>query len=335
VALPRRPRSQIADRRSQGAELGRRLRDVDRSAAPAALNLIEDRSPRGRKRAVELLAEVSPARLGGEARAHVVGLTGPPGAGKSSLLSALVREWRARDRTVAVLAVDPSSKRSGGSLLGDRARIEHDPRDDGVLIRSTAAGTRLGGLAAPTREGVEVLAPAYDVVVVETVGVGQSETDVEELADTVAVVVQPGSGDTLQFLKAGIMEVPDVLVVTKADLGDIALRARRDLSAALRALGSRDTPGVSVSSVPPPSGVDELADALDEHRERTDVGSRRLRARRLAALADFTIEHGEQALRALGGRRAAERLLGEQDPGLDTRALARVLEEAAQVRSSP
>jgi LAO/AO transport system kinase len=297
------------------------------------LNAIEDRSPGGRERAAALLAEVSPARLGGEAPAHVIGLTGPPGAGKSSLLSALVKEWRARERSVAVLAVDPSSKRSGGSLLGDRARIEHDPRDDGVLIRSTAAGTRLGGLAAPTREAVEALAPAFDVVVVETVGVGQSETDVEEVADTVAVVVQPGSGDTLQFLKAGIMEVPDVLVVTKADLGDIALRARRDLSAALRALGSRATPVLSVSSVPPPSGIDELADALDEHRAAADIGARRLRARRLAALADFVIEYGEAALRRIGGRRVAERLLDEQDPGLDTRALARALEEAAQVQS--
>jgi LAO/AO transport system kinase len=297
--------------------------------APAILNLIEDRSPRGRERTAELLAELSPARLGGEAPAHVIGLTGPPGAGKSSLLSALVKEWRADGRTVAVLAVDPSSKRSGGSLLGDRARIEHDPRDGGVLIRSTAAGTRLGGLAAPTREAVEALAAAYDVVVVETVGVGQSETDVEEVADTVVVVVQPGSGDTLQFIKAGIMEVPDVLVVTKADLGKIALSAQRDLSAALRALGSRDTPVVPVSSLPPVSGVDQLIEALAAHRERVDTSARRARARRLAALSDFTLEHGEHALRALGGRRAAERLLADQDPAAGTPALRRVLEEAA------
>src|SRR5215213_9650920 len=241
---------------SDPAELGRRLREGDRSAAPAALNVIENRADRDATRA--LLAELSPAALGDEPPAHVIGITGPPGAGKSSLLSALVAEWRRRATTVAVLAVDPSSKRSGGSLLGDRARIEHDPRDDGVLIRSTAAGTRLGGLAAPTREAAQALAPAYDLVVVETVGVGQSETDVEELADTVAVVVQPGSGDTLQFLKAGIMEVPE-----------------------------------------------ELADALDAHREQVDVGARRARARRLAALADFSVEHGERALRALGGRRAA------------------------------
>src|SRR5215218_9663823 len=150
---------------SHPAELGRQLRERDRSAAPATLNLIEDRSPRARQGAAELLAKVSPAALGGEAPAHLVGITGPPGAGKSTLLSALVAEWRGRRRTVAVLAVDPSSKRSGGSLLGDRIRIEHDPKDDGVLVRSTAAGGRLGGLAAPTREAAEALAASFDLVV--------------------------------------------------------------------------------------------------------------------------------------------------------------------------
>ncbi|MDQ3433070.1 MAG: AAA family ATPase, partial [Actinomycetota bacterium] len=113
---------------SEGKDLGARLRDRDLSAAPAALNLIEDRSPGAREAAAELLAEVSPAALGGEAPAHLVGVTGPPGAGKSSLLSVLVKQWRDAGRTVAVLAVDPSSRRSGGSLLGDRARIDHDPK---------------------------------------------------------------------------------------------------------------------------------------------------------------------------------------------------------------
>src|SRR5687767_8128632 len=153
-------------------ELGRRLREGDRSAAPAALNVIENRSDRDATR--RLLSEVSPAALGREPEAHVVGITGPPGAGKSSLLSVLSSEWRKRNKTVAVLAVDPSSKRSGGSLLGDRARIDHDSGDDGILIRSTAAGTMLGGLAPPTREAAQALAAAFDVVVVETVGVGQS-----------------------------------------------------------------------------------------------------------------------------------------------------------------
>jgi LAO/AO transport system kinase len=312
-----------------GAELGRRLREGDRSAAPAALNLIEDRSADGREQALELLEEVSPRSLGGEPSAHVIGITGPPGAGKSSLLSALVAAWRGDGRTVAVLAVDPSSKRSGGSLLGDRARIEHDPKDDGVLIRSTAAGGRLGGLAPPTRAGAEALAPAFDVVVIETVGVGQSETDVEQVCDTTAVVVQPASGDTLQFLKAGIMEVPDVLVVTKADLGQPAMRAQRDLAAALRALGKRDTPVVAVSSIPPPSGVEELVAALDAHRKSLDLPARRTRSRRLAALAEFTAERGEHALRALGGRRETERFLAEQGAGLGVRELVEKLEERA------
>jgi GTPase len=308
------------------SELGRRLREGDRSAAAAALNVIENRADRDATR--ELLAELSPAALGGEPGAHLIGITGPPGAGKSSLLSALVSEWRGRGRTVAVLAVDPSSKRSGGSLLGDRARIDHDPRDDGVLIRSTAAGGRLGGLAAATREAAEALAPAYDVVVVETVGVGQSETDVEDVCDTVAVVVQPASGDVLQFLKAGIMEVPDLLVVTKADLGDVATRSRRDLGQALKAVGSAEVPVLAVSSVPPPSGIEELADALEEHRERADLGARRVRARRGAALREFTAEHGERALREVGGRRAAERLLADQDSGASVTDLLQVLESA-------
>jgi LAO/AO transport system kinase len=310
-------------------ELGRRLRQGDRTAAPAALNVIEDRSPPGREAAAALLAAVSPVALGGEAPAHLVGMTGPPGAGKSTLLSALVAQWREKQRTVAVLAVDPSSKRSGGSLLADRLRIEHDPRDDGVLIRSTAAGGRLGGLAPATRDAADALAVAFDIVVVETVGVGQSETDVEEVCDTVALVVQPGSGDVLQFLKAGIMEVPDVLVVTKADLGDAARRAQRDLEQALAALGSSEVPVVAVSSVPPPSGITDLADALDAHRERTDVAERRLRARRASALREFTAEHGEGALRALGGRREAERLLAAEDPSADVTALVEALKARA------
>jgi LAO/AO transport system kinase len=230
---------------------------------------------------------------------------------------------------VAVLAVDPSSRRSGGALLGDRARIPFAPADEEVFIRSTAAAGRLGGLAPATRAAAHALGAAFDVVVVETVGVGQSETEVAEVADSVAVIVQPGSGDVLQFLKAGIMEIPDVLVVTKADLGDVATRARRDLHAALRSLGERDTEVVAVSSVPPASGVDELVAALDAHRERLDLGARRLAARRASALADFAAEHGERGLRALGGRRAAERALGETDPGADVPALVATLEERA------
>jgi LAO/AO transport system kinase len=310
-------------------QLAARLRDRDLSAAPAVLNLVENRSPAQRPAIAALLRGVSPAALGGEAPGHVVGVTGPPGAGKSTLLSALVAEWRARGRSVAVLAVDPSSKRSGGALLGDRARIIHDPEDRSVFIRSTAAGTRLGGLAPSTRAAASALAVAFDVVVIETVGVGQSETEVAEVADTVAVIVQPGSGDALQFLKSGIMEVPDVLVVTKADLGQVALRARRDLTSALRSLGARDTPVVAVSSVAPVSGIDDLVDALAAHRETLDVATRRVAARRAGALADFVAERGDAGLRALGGRRAGTRLLAEQDPAADIPTLLSVLERKA------
>ncbi len=317
---------------ADGRELGGRLRERDLTAAPAVLNLIESRSPEAREQAQLLLAAVSPAALGHEAPAHIVGLTGPPGVGKSSLLSQLVKHWRALDRSVAVLAVDPSSRRSGGSLLGDRARIETDPKDRRVFIRSTAAGTRLGGLAPATRAASEALAAAFDVVVIETVGVGQSETDVADAADTVAVVLQPASGDVLQFLKAGIMEVPDVLVLTKTDLGTVATRAMTDLKAALLALGAADTEVCAVSSVPPPAGIEELADALEAHRQRTDLNRRRQHARRRHALENFAVEHGDRGLRALGGRRQAERWLEDQDPALDVPSLERALTDRAENR---
>jgi GTPase len=167
------------------------------------------------------------------------------------------------------------------------------------------------------------------VVVIETVGVGQSETDVAEVADTVAVIVQPGSGDVLQFLKAGIMEIPDVLVVTKSDLGAVAVRALRDLRAALRSAGARETAVVAVSSIPPVQGVGALIDALDAHRAGADLAARRLAARRHAALADFVAEHGERGLRALEGRRAALKWLAEQNPDLDVPGLVAALESRA------
>ena len=309
--------------------LAARLRARDLSAAPAVLNLVESSSRDAREETETLLRALAPAETGAEAPAHIVGVTGPPGVGKSTLLSRLVDGWRARGRSVAVLAVDPSSRRSGGSLLGDRARIEHDPADGAVFIRSMAAGERLGGLAPATHSAAAALAVAFDVVVIETVGVGQSETEVADLADSVVVVVQPGSGDVLQFLKAGIMEVPDILVVTKADLGQVATRSVADLHAALRSLGARDTPIIAVSSVAPATGVDELLDALAGHRARLDLPGRRLRSRHAQALSLFASEAGERSVRAIGGRRAAVRLLADQDAGLDVGGLVRVLERRA------
>ncbi len=311
-----------------GASLGRRLRGRDLRAAPDALNLLESSAPADREQAGALLASLAPRVLGGEAAGHVIGITGPPGVGKSTLLSALLRCWRARERTVAILAVDPSSRRSGGALLGDRARIHFDASDGGVLIRSSAAGGRLGGIAPATAAAAHALATAFDVVVIETVGVGQSETDVADVADTVAVVVQPGGGDALQFLKSGIMEIPDVLVVTKADLGDLAARTRRELTGALRSLGSPSTSVVAVSALAPAQGVEELADALEEHRARTELPARRLRARREAALRAFEAEHGASGLRAIGGSGAARSLLAAEPVGLEVPALLAALERA-------
>lgn len=311
------------------SELAQRLRAGDRSAAPAVLNLVETRTPEARAQTAELLAAVSPAALGAEAPAHVIGVTGPPGVGKSSLLSRLIAEWRSRGRSVALLAVDPSSRRSGGALLGDRARIERDPADRDIFIRSTAAGERLGGLAPATRAGAAALAAAFDIVVIETVGVGQSETDIADVADSVVVIVQPGSGDVLQFLKSGIMEIPDLLVVTKADLGRPADRALADLRSAVASLGS-STEVLAVSSVAPAAGIGALADALERHRASLDLPERRVRSRRMHALADFTAEHGERGLRALGGRRAGERRLAAQPPDADVATLERVLESCAE-----
>ena len=196
------------------------VRAGERVAVARALNIVEDRRPSARARIAALLRALG----GGRAEGHRIGLTGPPGVGKSTLVSTLAATLRARGQTVGVLAVDPSSPRSGGALLGDRARIDTDPDDQGLFVRSLATAGELGGLARAAPAAVMVLAAAYDRVLVETVGVGQSETDVEHVVDTVVFVVQPGSGDALQFLKAGIMEIPDVLVVNKADMGETAAR---------------------------------------------------------------------------------------------------------------
>ncbi len=318
-----------------GRELGRRLAARDLTAAAPALNLLENRSPPAAAQTMALLDAVSVAALGHEAPAQIVGVTGPPGVGKSSLLSRLVAHWRASDRSVAVLAVDPSSRRSGGSLLGDRARIERAPDDRQVFIRSTAAGDRLGGLAPATRAATTALSAAFDVVVIETVGVGQSETEIADVADEVAVVVQPGSGDVLQFLKSGIMEIPDVLVVTKSDLGAVAHRALADLRAALRSLGADSVPVVAVSSVSPPTGIGELVDALDQRHRGLDLPAHRLRGRRATALAQFTVEHGERGLRSLGGRREASAWLQTQPTQLDAATLVARLESRAHGSSGP
>ncbi|MBV8192537.1 MAG: ATP/GTP-binding protein [Alphaproteobacteria bacterium] len=202
-------------------------------------------------------------------RAHVVGITGPPGVGKSSLCAALVAAWRKVGHTVAVIAVDPSSKASGGALLGDRVRIVQDAADEGSFVRSMAARDRLGGLADQTLAAMVVMRALFDRLLIETVGVGQSETDVAGVADTVVFCVQPGSGDSLQFMKAGIVEIPHVIAVTKADLGAAAERARADVLGALSlavADGAWALRTVALSSRSG-AGMAELTAALDAHRE--------------------------------------------------------------------
>ena len=230
-------------------------------ALAAALAVLE-RDPDGAE-AQALLDAAWRAR-----RAHVVGITGPPGVGKSSLCAALVAAWRAVGSTVGVIAVDPSSRASGGALLGDRVRIAPDSSDDGSFVRSMAARERLGGLAEQTLPAMVLMRALFDRVLVETVGVGQSETDVVGIADTVVFCVQPGSGDSLQFMKAGIVEIPHLILVTKADTGAAAERARADVSGALSlATAARDwqTRTLAVSSRTG-AGIAPLLQALEDHR---------------------------------------------------------------------
>lgn len=199
-------------------------------------------------------------------RAHVVGVTGPPGVGKSSLCAALVSGWRKDGKTVGVIAVDPSSKASGGALLGDRVRIVHDSSDEGSFVRSMAARDRLGGLADQTLAAMVVMRALFDRVLIETVGVGQSETDVAGVADTVVFCVQPGSGDALQFMKAGIVEIPHLIVVTKADLGAAAERARADVAGALSLATAGDWPLTTLAvSSRSSAGMETLMAALEGH----------------------------------------------------------------------
>ncbi len=300
----------------------------DKAAVSRALNLVEDRRPESHARVAELLAALkdAPKAAGG----HRVGLTGPPGVGKSTLTSALARSVRQRGRSVGVVAIDPSSIRSGGSLLGDRARMSFDPTDAGLFVRSLATAGEVGGLAYAANSAVRVLAAAYDLVIVETTGVGQSEIDIVHVADTVVLVIQPGSGDVLQFLKAGIMEIPDILVVNKADQEELARRAVADLHGALQtahavgATAGQDaswrTPIVSTSATKG-TGIDELIDALAQHRKQleTTLAARRRQGELRWAMDLFRRKHGEHGVSTLGGigqlrARAEQHLDGGETP---------------------
>src|SRR5256884_5802678 len=220
----------------------------DVRALARAISLAEDRDPQ----ATELVAELQP----NTGKAYLVGLTGSPGTGKSTLADALVKVIRDRGQTVGVIAVDPSSPFTGGAVLGDRIRMSRHTLDKGVFIRSMGARGHLGGLAAATREAIHLLdAYGRDVILVETVGVGQSELEISTIYDSVTLTLMPESGDAVQTIKAGILEIADIFVINKVDLGG-AEKTRRLIQDAM-ALGPKQAwrPPILMGSAPDEEGV--------------------------------------------------------------------------------
>jgi len=237
----------------------------EKAAVAQALNLLEDKKPSSLARRVKLVETLS---LNAKPERHVIGITGPPGVGKSTLLSRIIPIYRDQKKSIGIITVDPSSKMSGGALLGDRTRISYDPKDTDIFIRSMAAGRHLGGLAWRTRQCLTLFESIYDRIIIETVGVGQSETEIEDVVDTVVSVVQPGSGDVLQFMKAGIMEIPHILVMNKADRKSLAEKSKNDL-AAVASIASTDMEGwnlaLNMTSALEGWGVDALVTAIEKH----------------------------------------------------------------------
>jgi GTPase len=260
--------------------LAERVHAGDVRALARVISMIEN----GDSRVRSVVKELRPSSGG----AWVIGLTGAPGAGKSTVTSALVKAFRARDARVAVLAVDPTSPFSGGALLGDRVRMQDHAIDPGVFIRSMGSRGQLGGLAAATPQAVRVLdAAGYPVILVETVGVGQAEVEIASAADTTVVLVVPGMGDSIQAAKAGVLEVADVLVVNKADRPDTQATVR-DLRSMV-ALATADwKPPIVTTVATTGEGVDELVRQLDRHWSWLESSSERER-RRLARARDEVI----------------------------------------------
>ena len=297
------------------SELVEQARAGKTRAVARLISLVEDEAPELR----EVMAALAPLT----GHAHVVGITGAPGVGKSTSTNALVRELRAQDKRVAVLAIDPSSPFSGGALLGDRVRMGDHATDPGVFIRSMASRGHLGGLAWAAPQALRVLdAAGFDVVLVETVGVGQSEVEIAGTADTTLVLLAPGMGDGIQAAKAGILEVGDVYVVNKADRPEAAT-VRRDLRSMLalteRASGSWRPP-VLLMSAQSGEGVDKVAQALADHVEHTR-GEQLERRRRARARAEVEAIALAALRRRWGGvssgdldRMADEVATGRTDP---------------------
>ena len=289
----------------------------DVRTAARVLRLLDEQSPH----AVEILRALYP-RTG---RAHVVGVTGSPGSGKSTLVARLVSAYRATDRSVGVLAVDPSSPFSGGAILGDRIRMMEHGEDDGVFIRSVATRGALGGLSRSTGGMVDVLdAMGLDVVIIETVGVGQDEVDIVRTAQTTVVVVVPGLGDDIQAIKAGILEIADIFVVNKADrhgadqtIAD--LRAMQNLYAGVPKWLPPILPTVATRN----EGVTEVISAIDQHLGDDREDDQATHREHLRAV--FSVE---QLVRQISGSKVAD-WLTESEPG---KAL---LEEVIGKRTHP
>ncbi|HQO30129.1 MAG TPA: methylmalonyl Co-A mutase-associated GTPase MeaB [Accumulibacter sp.] len=250
-------------------QLAARIRRGERAAVASGLNLLDNKLDTARQCAARLLAALGGKQ--GLGAGHLIGITGPPGAGKSSLLAAMIREWRQAGRTVGVLAVDPSSRPElgGGALLGDRIRIKNTAYDEGLFIRSLANRSQLGGVASEVWPMSWLMLACFDIVVVETVGVGQTEIDIAEIGDTVCYVAQPASGDTIQYLKSGIIEIPDVFAVNKADLGALANRTAGELARSVSRQDRRedwDYP-VCLVSAANHSGLAPFLAHIDRHRQ--------------------------------------------------------------------
>ena len=256
------------------ADLAERLLEGDRRALARAISLVENDTPEG----WALVREVYPET----GKAQIVGFTGPPGVGKSTLIGRLIENARARDRTIAVLSIDPSSPFTKGALLGDRIRLSDHFLDRGVFIRSMASRGSLGGLSEATLQAALLMdASGKDDVFLETVGVGQAEVDIIDHADTVVLVLMPGSGDSIQAMKAGVMEIPDVIVVNKSDhpLTDTMVREVRGVLS----LGPQEGWRVPIlkTEASRGEGIEELAEKIGEHhdfiREEGTLAERRRR----------------------------------------------------------
>ena len=261
------------DQRLVTDELIARLVDGDKRALTRILSFVENGYPEGRQAMKALFARTG--------RAHIVGMTGPTGCGKSTLIGALAREYRSRGRTVGIVAVDATSPFSRGAVLGDRIRMQELTSDPGVFIRSMATRGALGGLAPATNDMVTILDAAHkDVIIVETVGAGQDEVEVADTAHTTIVISPPGAGDEVQAIKAGILEIADILVVNKADQPRADTTARQ--LAAFLTLGRDEGWEVPVLQTVAlkGQGIAELADAVDRHRSFLETSGRLEEARR-------------------------------------------------------